>query len=208
MIGHLEKSLIIQSIGSSKNWTEHLVETNKKHHLTLLLQNDPYLPTDSTSFYLAGIPTLNFFTGAKPQYHTTQDKAATLNYAGINSISRFIVDLVLILEQKSSVLSYNKINNEHYKNNQHLNVYLGTIPDYSHNGRQGVRILGVKADSPAQKAGIKAHDIIIELNHCEIHDIYDYTFALNKLPIGKPASILILRHLQKKTLTVIGEYKH
>lgn len=207
MVGHLEHSLIIQSLGSSDGWLKLLETVNNKYHLPLVMQNDPYLPTDSTSFYLAGIPVINFFTGASSQYHTINDKSHTLNYKGINSISKFIVDLVFALDKKNSVLTYKKIIHKHYERNQHLNIYLGTIPDYSDTKQNGVQIAGVKPDSPAEKAGLKSKDIIIKLNQSVINDIYDYTYALNGLTVGKQVPIVVLRQGKKTVLKIAGEYK-
>ena len=83
MVGHLNKKLVLQGVGSSTDWPNiiNLIKTN--HSISLITQNDPYLPTDSTSFYLHGVPILNLFTGANDNYHTPRDKPETLNYAGI-----------------------------------------------------------------------------------------------------------------------------
>jgi hypothetical protein len=39
------------------------------------LQDDPYLPTDVTSFFTKSVPVLNFFTGAHEDYHRPTDTA-------------------------------------------------------------------------------------------------------------------------------------
>lgn len=206
MVGHLKDTLVIQGKSSSRQWSNLIKQANTQLQLKLLIQNDPYLPTDSTSFYLAKIPILNFFTGAHPHYHSPEDKPETLNYMGIKTISLFIVELVKVLEDKSTI-SYQLIEDKKYQQTRHLNVYLGTIPNYSDTVHSGVAISGVKNFSPAQRAGLQANDIIIGLAHTKISNIYDYTFALNKLVIGRPVSISILRHQKITTLTVVPEYR-
>jgi hypothetical protein len=51
MVGRLrENKLILQGVGSSKVW-RRLIEKRKSRGLQPHLQDDPYLPTDTTSFY-------------------------------------------------------------------------------------------------------------------------------------------------------------
>jgi hypothetical protein len=61
------------------------------------LQEDPYLPTDTTSFYAKGTPVLNFFTGSHEDYHRPTDKPDTLNYPGLERITRFARAILLDL---------------------------------------------------------------------------------------------------------------
>ncbi|MDB4350831.1 PDZ domain-containing protein, partial [Verrucomicrobia bacterium] len=73
-----------------------------------------------------------------------------------------------------------------------LRVYLGTIPDYT-SETEGVKLTGVRAGGPADKAGLKAGDVITSLAGKPIKNIYDYTYALDAATIGKPTEITILR---------------
>ena len=56
MIGHLQDNLIIQGVSSSQDWPHLLVKVAKKLDQKIMMQSDPFLPTDSTSFYIRGIP--------------------------------------------------------------------------------------------------------------------------------------------------------
>ena len=55
----------------------------------LVLQEDPYLPTDVTAFYPKQVPVVNFFTGSHENYHRPTDDAETLNYEGLERITKF-----------------------------------------------------------------------------------------------------------------------
>ncbi|MDP6559354.1 MAG: M28 family peptidase, partial [Candidatus Binatia bacterium] len=70
MIGRLDKSLVLQGVGSSSIWPEVIERQNIRVGLSIVPQKDSYLPTDATSFYLNGVPVLSAFTGAHGQYHT------------------------------------------------------------------------------------------------------------------------------------------
>jgi S1-C subfamily serine protease len=73
------------------------------------------------------------------------------------------------------------------------NVYLGSIPDMSAPDVPGVRLTGVRADSPADKAGIKAGDIIVEFDGKPVKDLYQYTEAMQARQPGDTVKIVVLR---------------
>ena len=66
---------------------------------SLTLQEDPYLPTDTTPLYPKGVPVLAFFTGGHDDYHRPTDKADTLNYDGTARIARFARGILADLER-------------------------------------------------------------------------------------------------------------
>lgn len=68
---------------------------------------------------------------------------------------------------------------------------------------EGVLILKVSADTPAEKAGLKAGDVIVKFNDKKISNAGDVTEILADLEKGDKADIQIIRH--KKTKTVMAE---
>jgi S1-C subfamily serine protease len=51
----------------------------------------------------------------------------------------------------------------------------------------------VMQNGPAQKAGIRAGDVIVELAGRKIENIYDYTFGIEGLKIGEAVRIVVMR---------------
>jgi len=84
-------------------------------------------------------------------------------------------------------------------------VYLGTIPDYASQDVEGVKLSGVKSGGPADKAGLRGGDIIVEFAGQKITNIYDYTYALDAARIGEPLEVVVIRDSKRVTLTVIPE---
>ena len=83
MIGRLrEQRLMVQGTGSSALWPRLVEQYSVSMPLHVTLTEDPYLPTDSTSFYQKGIPTLSFFTGSHSDYHRPGDTADKINAGG------------------------------------------------------------------------------------------------------------------------------
>ena len=85
-----------------------------------------------------------------------------------------------------------------------LRAYLGTVPDYTTEVK-GVKLSGVRGGSPAEKAGLKSGDIIVEFSGQKIANIYDYTYALDAVKIGQPVDIIVLRDGARVTLKVTPE---
>lgn len=207
MVGHLRQSLALQGTGSSTDWPQLIKRAQINHPITFITQKDPYLPTDSTAFYVQGVPTLNLFTGAHDEYHTPRDKPETLNYAGIKIISELLVSLIIEIEKTPELIAYNEVPRIRTSTERELHIYLGTIPDYTSSEHVGVAISGVAKSSPAEQAGLLPHDVIVELAGKSIHDIYDYTFALNALYVNKPVKLVVLRGQKKEVLTVVARYR-
>jgi Peptidase family M28/PDZ domain/PA domain len=206
MVGRLrENKLSIQGIGSSLSWNKLLEKRNVVAGFQLILQDDPYLPTDSTAFYLKEIPFMNFFTGSHEDYHRPTDTADTLNYEGLARISRFASALASDLASAATRPDFVKVERSSPSGGrEELRVYIGSIPDYTIE-ISGVKLAGVRGDSPADRAGLKAGDVIVEFAGQKITNIYDYTYALDSAKIGQPVKVVIQRHGQPQTLSVIPE---
>ena len=52
---------------------------------------------------------------------------------------------------------------------------------------------GVIGGGPAEQAGLKKGDVIVEIGGQTIANIYDYTYALDPLKIGQPVKVAYMR---------------
>jgi Tol biopolymer transport system component len=207
MVGRLrDNKLTLQGVGSSHAWRRMIEKRNITVGFDLTLQDDPYLPTDVTSFYSKNVPVLNFFTGAHEDYHRPTDTADKLDYQGLARITGFARNIVLDLAQKSGRPDLAKVerSTQPFGGRETLRAYLGTIPDYTTEVK-GVKLSGVRGGSPAEKGGLKGGDVIVEFNEQKITNIYDYTYALDAVKIGKPAQIVVERDGKRVTLEVTPE---
>jgi Tol biopolymer transport system component len=208
MVGRLrENKLTLQGVGSSHGWRKLIEKRNVAAGFNLTLQDDPYLPTDVTSFYPKNVPVLNFFTGAHDDYHRATDTADKINYEGLDRITKFAEQLVLELVQTPERLDLAKVERTTPDGGgrETLRAYLGTIPDYTSSDVKGVKLSGVRGASPAEKAGLKGGDVIVEFAGQKIANIYDYTYALDAVKIGVPVEVVIERAGKRVTLSVTPE---
>lgn len=221
MIGRFDDKLYIQGLGSSKDWPavieQAVVSFKSPEPLPLFFQPDPYLPTDSTSFYTEGIPVLSFFTGAHTDYHTPSDTAEKINYPRLGQITRFISHLIqqfqyqpklriqTLAQSRSSLMSPES-------GGRSFRIFLGTIPDYaqkpsssSAEASKGVLLSGVIANGPAEKAGLKKGDIIRGIAGIQIDTLQDYVFALEALKPSEKVSVKVIRSQKNLQLEVVPE---
>jgi Tol biopolymer transport system component len=206
MVGRLrENKLLLQGVGSSPAWAKLIEKRNVAAGFTATLQDDPYLPSDTTALYPKGIPVLEFFTGSHDEYHRPADKPDTLNYEGMERVARLARGILVELERAERP-AYAQVarHDAGSGSRENLRAYIGSIPDYAADV-QGVKLSGVRAGGPADKAGLKGGDIIVEFAATKITSIYDYTYALDAVKIGQPVNVVVLRDGQRVTLTVIPE---
>jgi serine protease Do len=70
----------------------------------------------------------------------------------------------------------------------------------------GALVAQVMEDSPAEKAGIKREDIIIEFDHREIHKMSELPRMVASTPVGKRVEVKVIRKGREKKLEVeLGE---
>ena len=194
MIGRFNKTLVLQGVGSSDWWSKEIEKRNAPVGLPITTQNDAHLPTDSTTFYLRGIPTLNAFTGAHEDYHMPSDTAEKINYdraAQISQLMGLIARSIATTHEQPGYIAMAAPKNQGARGG--MRVYLGTIPDYSQGDVKGVKLSGVSPVGPAAKAGVKAGDIIIKLGGKDVLNIYDYTSLMGELKVGAETTIVVQR---------------
>jgi hypothetical protein len=192
MVGRLKDTLILQGVGSSSVWTREIEQRNAVIGLPVKTISDTYLPTDATSFYIAGVPILAAFTGSHEEYHSPRDTPDLINYKGLHDIAQFMSLIARSQAQAATPPDYIKVENTQSQGRVG-NVFLGTIPDYATEGVKGVKLSGVVQGGPAAKAGVQGGDVIVGLGGATLENIYDYMQAMNGLKVGQQTDIVVER---------------
>jgi hypothetical protein len=210
MVGRMQDNkLTIQAMGTSPAWAKILEQANVAAGFDLLLQQDPYQPTDVASFNLAGVPCLSFFTGTHADYHKPTDTADKIDYADLDRIVDFAAAITRRLEELAQPPAFAKVDQpmQTGAGRAGVRVFTGTIPDYSTEVK-GLLLGGVIGGGPAEQAGLQKGDVIVEIAGQTIANIYDYTYALELLKIGQPANVVYMRNgVRKETMLTPGARK-
>lgn len=190
MVGRLkpDSTLAVYGVGTSPVFKQIIESHNNK--FKLIEKESGVGPSDHTSFYLADIPVLHFFTGQHEDYHKPSDDSDKLNYQGMETISKYIFDIITDLNDNNE-LEFKKTKNES-DNTPRFKVTLGVVPDYMFDGK-GMRIDGVSEDKPAIKAGLQKGDIVVKLGDSTIVDMMSYMRALSVFEKGNKTKVKILR---------------
>ncbi|MFT4576292.1 MAG: Zn-dependent M28 family amino/carboxypeptidase [Polaribacter sp.] len=188
MVGRLKDSaLAVYGTGTSPIFKQTLKSHN--NNFRLIQKESGVGPSDHTSFYLADIPVLHFFTGQHGDYHKPSDDVETLNYEGMATISNYIFNIVSDLDDNGK-LAFRKTKSE--KSEVRFKVGLGVIPDYMFDGK-GMRIDGVSEDKPAQKAALQKGDIVVKLGDKDVIDMMSYMKALAVFKKGDKTTVIVDR---------------
>ncbi|HMI59368.1 MAG TPA: PDZ domain-containing protein, partial [Puia sp.] len=142
--------------------------------------------SDHTSFYQKDIPVLFFFTGIHADYHKPGDDFDKINYTGELQVVKFIYSLVQDLNPKGR-LTFTKTRDTQV-GSPHFSVTLGILPDYAFSG-SGVRADGVSEGRPAQGAGMKTGDVIVQLGDWPVTSLENYMEALGKFKKGDKTTV-------------------
>lgn len=203
MIGRLRGSVVVQGVGSSGTWLSALERANGPIGLAIAPRNESYLPTDATSFYMKQVPVLSAFTGVHGEYHSPRDVAARIDARGAARIAALMGRVALELATGTALPDYRRMEKPAKSETRaNLRAWLGTIPDYAQQEKGGMKLSGVAAGGPAEKAGLRAGDLVVEVAGHKIDNIYDYMYALEALKIGAPVKMSVMRQGQRLELTV------
>ena len=167
----------------------------------LTLNEDGYGPSDHSSFYAKQVPVLFFWTGNHEDYHKPSDTADKINYEGEARIVSFVERIIRDIDKSDKRPTYTVAKSESSGRTMGFRVYLGTIPNYA-DSNDGLKLDGVRDDSPASKAGLKAGDKIVKMAGRDVKNVYDYTYALGEMKAGQEYEVEIVRGSERLTLKI------
>jgi len=202
MVGRLNDSthgLSIGGYGTSPTWGE-LITTNNKF-FKIKLDSSGTGPSDHTSFYRKDIPVVFFFTGLHSDYHKPSDDADKINYTGELQVVKYIYTLIEAANKKGK-LSFTKTREVSMSSKTSFKVTLGIMPDYSFSG-SGVRADGIVDGKLAQRVGIKAGDVMVQLGDYKFTDVQSYMGALSKFKKGDATKVKVMRGTEELIFDVV-----
>ena len=202
MVGRLKDSthgLNIGGYGTSPLWGELIQKKDK--YFTISFDSSGTGPSDHTSFYRKDIPVLFFFTGVHSDYHKPTDDMDKINYIGELQVIKYIYGLIEKTDKKEKLV-FTKTRETQMNGRSSFKVTLGIMPDYTFDGI-GVRADGISEGKIAQKAGIKAGDIIVQLGDHKFTDVQTYMEALSQFKKGDATKVKVKRGTQELVFDIV-----
>ncbi|MCF6226242.1 MAG: PDZ domain-containing protein, partial [Xanthomonadales bacterium] len=151
--------------------------------------------SDQVAFIEAGVPGVQFFAGASPDYHKPGDTADKIDYKGLVKVAAIVREGVEYLSVRPDPMEYQgekKITGKVAGADKPKvtkpttggrRVSTGIMPDFAFSGK-GMSVGAVSADSPAAKAGISKGDVIIAMDGKPVSDLRSYSNLLKQYAPG------------------------
>lgn len=195
MVGSLRNSAL--TVGGSGTSTEsdsliHVAAKGSGLHVTC--SPEGYGPSDHASFYAKQIPVFYFTTGGTLTYHTPDDQASTLNYAGMDSVANYAQKLISLVANRPNKLTYHEAGAPNAEPMRaQFKVTLGLMPDITGGDNKGLRADIVVKGKPAYEAGLRSGDVITDINGKSVSNIEDYMARLSELKPGENVNVKVRR---------------
>jgi hypothetical protein len=202
MVGRLNDSthgFTIGGFGTSPLWGSALIAAD--NYFKINFDSSGTGPSDHTSFYRKDIPVLFFFTGSHSDYHKPTDDADKINYDGELRLLKYIYDVIEKTNDKGK-LAFTKTREVQQMGKRSFSVSMGIMPDYTFSGT-GVRADGISEGKVAEKAGLKAGDIIIQIGDFKIPDVQGYMQVLGKFKKGDATKVTVKRESKEIKFDII-----
>ena len=201
MVGRLKdssRSISIGGYGTSPAWSKLIKKEDT--YFNIKIDSSGSGPSDHTSFYRKDIPVLFFFTGTHSDYHKPSDDKEKINYKGIMEIVSYIKNILTVTNDmdKMAFLKTREVS----MSTSSFKVTLGVMLDYTFTG-PGIYVEGVSSNRPAEKAGVKAGDIIMQVGEHNIQDVEAYMKVLGKFEKGQASVLKVKRGNQELLLPMI-----
>jgi len=200
MVGRYDTShkLTVGGYGTSSKWSNIWKMVNTP--LVVKFDSTGSGPSDHASFYRAGVPVQFFFTGSHPDYHKASDDADKINYEATAQIVTLAYQIMGITDSFPK-LDFIKTTEPQMGRSTKFTVSLGVIPDYGYSGT-GMRIDGVSPGKLAEKLGLKAGDILLQLGDYKFVDVNSYMQTLSKFKKGDQTELRIKRGTEEINISV------
>src|SRR5207247_7137125 len=132
MVGRMQDNkLTVQATGTSPAWPRLIEQANVAAGFDLQVQQDPYQPTDVSTFNSASVPCLSFFTGTHADYHKPSDTADKIDYEDLDRVADFAAAIVRRIEDAPDAPHFTKVDQPLQSGGGRagVRVFTGTIPD-------------------------------------------------------------------------------
>jgi hypothetical protein len=199
MIGRIRDSKVyLAGSGTGANFKDMITRVKAKYDFQLdLSETAGYGSSDHTSFTTKQVPILFFFSGLHGDYHKPSDTWDKIDAPDATKLLDFVTDVALHLTNDPKRPQYVRVEPPSTPSGSSgggsgYGPYFGSIPDFAEIPK-GVRFADIRPGSPAEKAGLKPGDILMEFDGKPITNLYDYTYALRSKKPGDEVLVKVVR---------------
>ena len=207
MIGRVRnEKLLVYGVGTSPDLPELVRRANDAAgagRFALTAIGDGFGPSDHSSFFGKNVPVLHFFSDLHSDYHAATDDVERINAGGAARVIALAERVARELGDRPTRLPFTRAAPRvaAMGPREGSDVYFGSVPDMAAVDAGGMRLTGVRPGSPAEMAGLRDGDVIVEFGGRVVKDLYEYSDALYSRKPGDVVQVVVLRGGQRLTLT-------
>ena len=205
MVGRMRgDNLIVYGTATATEMAGLLDSANAPLGLVIQKVGDGFGASDHSSFFAKNVPVLHFFTNIHDDYHRASDDVAKINAAGAAKVVALAERMVRVIDARDARLTFVRAAApaQVASTRSGVQVYLGSIPDMAAGDVPGLKLTGVRAGSPADSAGLKAGDVVVELGGKAVTDLQSYSDALYANKPGDEIDVVVVRDGQRVKVRV------
>lgn len=201
MIGRIrDGKVFLAGSGTGSSFKSLIAELSPKYpdFKVDLSETAGYGSSDHTSFTTKQVPVLFFFSGLHGDYHKQTDTWDKIDAKSAAKLLDLVADITEKLSNGMDRPQYVRVEppsparGGSSGGGSGYGPYFGSIPDFSE-PPTGVRFADVRNGSPAEKAGLKGGDIMIEFDGKKVGNLQDYTYLLRQ---KKPGDEVVVKYLR------------
>lgn len=196
MIGRIkDEKVYIGGVGTGSTLKPVIEHAAAKQNFKVEYSAGGYSASDHTSFVAKHIPVLFFFSGLHSDYHKPSDTWDKINAASATRLVDVVEDAAQQLasaQERPAFVTVMEDKPLSGVGGSGYGPYFGSIPDFGQ-VENGVKFSDVKPASPAEKAGLKAGDILVQFGDKPIKNLYDFTDALRRSKVGDVVEVTVMR---------------
>ncbi len=210
MVGRLKNNrLIIYGTETAREFNPMLDSLNWSAAFDLKKRGDGFGPSDQSAFYAVKKPVLHFFTDLHEDYHRSTDDWQKIDVAGMLRVTDFATRTISAIANAPAPPTFVDQPASHAQaaptagsQTPGYGAYLGTVPDMAGDTPNGVKLSGVRAGSPAEKAGLQRDDVITRIGDHKVADLQAMTNALRAHRPGDVVAVDVERAGKPMTVSV------
>jgi len=161
--------------------------------------------SDQWSFIEAGIPAVQIFCGAGDHYHRPGDTAEQVDAAGLVRVATFLKEAVVYMLDREEPFQVTIEGAARpaaaATSSARRGVSFGSIPEYGYD-QGGMLLAGVSEGSPAERAGLRAGDVLIRIDEHAIENTRGFANVLKILEPGQKVLAVVRRDGRELELRV------
>ncbi len=200
-VGRLgDNKLLVLGSGSAREWKFIFMGASHVTGVQTELPTQSLDASDQVAFIEAGVPGVQFFSGASPDYHKPTDTADKLDFNGMVKVASIVREGIEYLAERPEPMSFQGAaapGRPAAAGTNQRRVSTGLVPDFLHSGA-GVAISEVGAGTAAERAGLSSGDVIVKIDDKEIADLRSYSEMLKQFQPGDVIKIGFTRDGQER----------